>query len=402
MHRNLRKQPVDGSDGSPPSEAWLFAQAILGNPIPRVVSPEARSRAEHEELQRLAPFSSRHAEELRRRQAAESEARHDREVLEWSAQISTEAADNLRALRCKEAEEREACRRGEQFAETLLESDWDPSQHPRAPKGQPDGGQWIGQGGASSAGSAPVSSSPFRTADSRAGQATTHFAAFSGAASPTWPTSGPMPSWLPKADIRVDVDAQAGARTVFGVIAGALRNAGMGAYWARMPGMQAMPYIWVWELNRRVRAGTLSREDAIEVFNTAVLGAAVQGFKPTGGTMSAVHKSATDFLRKAEAVYFARKKQNDEWAKQSGGYQRSGGRVCPTEHNSGLSGAELRQEQEKFFERGLAEGKEDWYLRGQASNAGLTRRGRPFGPDDRLEDPEAEAALQRAIEKAKR
>lgn len=147
MYRNLRKQPVDGFDGSPPSEAWLFAQAILGKPISRIVSPEARSRAEREELQRLAPFSSRHAEELRRLQAAEAEARHDREVLEWAAQISTEAADKLRALRCKEAEEREACRRGEQFAETLLESDWDPSQHPRAPKGQPDGGQWIGQGG---------------------------------------------------------------------------------------------------------------------------------------------------------------------------------------------------------------------------------------------------------------
>ena len=51
------------------------------------------------------------------------------------------------------------------------------------------------------------------------------------------------------------------------------------------------------------------REDAIGIFNTAVLGAEAQGFKPTGGTMSAVHKSATDFLGKAEAVYFARKKE---------------------------------------------------------------------------------------------
>jgi hypothetical protein len=160
MHRNLRKQPADGSDGSPPSEAWLFAQAILGKPIPRIVSPEAKSRAEREELQRLAEFSSRHAEELRRLQAAQAEARHDREILEWAAQISTEAADKLRALQRQEAEEREACRRAEQFAETLLEGNWDPSQHPRAPKGQPDGGQWIGKGGGAGAGSVAATGTP--------------------------------------------------------------------------------------------------------------------------------------------------------------------------------------------------------------------------------------------------
>ena len=110
------------------------------------------ARAEREELERLAEFSSRHAEELRRLQAAEAAAGHDREILEWAARISTEAADKLRALQRKEAEEREAWRRAEQFAETLLEGNWDPSQHPRAPKGQPDGGQWVGQGGGAGAG----------------------------------------------------------------------------------------------------------------------------------------------------------------------------------------------------------------------------------------------------------
>jgi hypothetical protein len=69
-----------------------------------------------------------------------------------------------------------------------------------------------------------------------------------------------------------------------------------------------MPSIWVYQLEKRVRAGKLSHADAVEIFNTALLGAEAQGFKPTGGTMSAVHKSASDFLGKAESVYWARKK----------------------------------------------------------------------------------------------
>ncbi len=176
----------------------------------------------------------------------------------------------------------------------------------------------------------------------------------------------------------------------------------MGAYWARVPGVQAMPQIWVYELEKRVGAGTLSRDDAVQIFNTAVLGAEAQGFKPTGGTMSAVHKSATDFLGKAEQVYFARKKKKAAPPRASlpGAYLQSGGRVFPTKLNSGLDGYALRQEQEKFFERGLAEGKDPGYLRGQAKEAGLERIGRS-GQPDRLEDPEVEAALQRAIQKVR-
>jgi hypothetical protein len=173
----------------------------------------------------------------------------------------------------------------------------------------------------------------------------------------------------------------------------------MGAYWSHIPGTQAMPSIWVYELEKRVRAGKLSREDAIGIFNTAVLGAEAQGFNPTGRTNSAVHKSATDFLGKAEAVYFAKKKQKG-WALQPGGYQLSGGRVFPTKQNSGLDGYALRQEQEKFFERGLAEGKDPGRLRGQAAEAGSKRAGGIHSPHDHLIDPEAEAALQRAIRKA--
>lgn len=127
-----------------------------------------------------------------------------------------------------------------------------------------------------------------------------------------------------------------------------------------------------------------------------MLGAEAQGFEPKGDHMALVHKSAVDFMGKAEAIYFARKKKLQGWAKQAGGYETSGKRVFPTMRNSGLDGYALRQEQEKFFERGLAEGKQPGYLRGQAKEAGVERIGRP-GQPDRLEDVEIEAALQRAI-----
>jgi hypothetical protein len=147
-----------------------------------------------------------------------------------------------------------------------------------------------------------------------------------------------------------------------------------------------------------IRAGTLSREEAKGIFTTAVLGAEEQRFAPTGDRPSMVQKSALGFLDKAETVYFARKRQQG-WATQPGGYQQSGGRVFPTKQNSGLDGYALRQEQERFFERGLSAGKIPGELRGQAREAGLGRVGRA-GQLDRLEDPDVEAALQRAIQKA--
>jgi hypothetical protein len=184
MHRNLSHPPGDGSDGRAPTEAWLFAQAVLGKPIPKIVRPEVLARAKRAKLQEWAQFSSRHADELRSLQYAEAEARHDRELLEWAAQISTEAADKLRALQRQEAEEREAWRRAEQFVE-MLEGNWDSSKHPRAPKGQPDGGQWVATGGASSAGSTATPSGPFRTAAFQVGRPTVQPAGSGGAQSPT-------------------------------------------------------------------------------------------------------------------------------------------------------------------------------------------------------------------------
>jgi hypothetical protein len=58
MRDDSLNQITEQTDGPPPSEAWLFAQAIMGNPIPRIVSPEAAARAKRDELQRLAQLSA--------------------------------------------------------------------------------------------------------------------------------------------------------------------------------------------------------------------------------------------------------------------------------------------------------------------------------------------------------
>ena len=121
------------TDGSPPSEAWLFAQVLYGKPLPRIVSPEAKARAKREELERLAPSSARHAEELRTLQATEAAARNDRKLWEWCARISTRAEETLLAMQRKEAAEREAWRRAERFVEARLAgmTEWNEIDHPR-------------------------------------------------------------------------------------------------------------------------------------------------------------------------------------------------------------------------------------------------------------------------------
>ncbi len=132
----------------PPSEAWLFAQAILGRPISRIARPEAKTNAQCEELGRLARLSCRHAEELRKVRSTDASARHNRELLEWSALISTEAQGKLRAIQQIEAQEGRAWHAIERFAEAdspLIE--WNEADHPRVPKGTATGGEWVSKGG---------------------------------------------------------------------------------------------------------------------------------------------------------------------------------------------------------------------------------------------------------------
>ncbi|HEX4147185.1 MAG TPA: hypothetical protein VHY91_27050 [Pirellulales bacterium] len=401
-------------------------------------SDEPQKLPARELLQWTASFSSRAEAELSRIEREEAEAkakaRYDIELLEFVAAISgkPEHERQLIALLQKEAEEREAQERRRLAQVQVTQEVWDSSKHPRG--GFPQNrGWWLrsggGAGGAaqvpSSFGPAKISNSthaagsgssgwsaspdradsvrdgstgvgPFKMAAYRPGGASIKLtAAPGGAAAGNWPIYDPKTSVLPK------IEGAAGAAGVVARIgaagfAAALRNASMIRYWERVPATQVMPEYWAYELDKRVRAGTLSPEDAIGIFSTAVLGARQKGFKPTGNIMSAVHKSIMDFLGEAEEVYFARKKETG-WATQPGGYQQSGGRVFPTKKNSGLDRYALRQEQEKFFERGLSLGKLPGELRGQAAVAGSKRAN---SPDDHLIDPEAEAALQRAIRNA--
>jgi hypothetical protein len=132
----------------PASEAWLFARAILGKPIPRVVRPEVKARAQRAELEGRAQFSAQHAQERRTLQASEREAQRTRQLLEWAAQISTEAQGKLRTIQQIEEQDRRAWHAVERFTEThFLIEEWNQADHPRARKGTPIGGQWIPKGG---------------------------------------------------------------------------------------------------------------------------------------------------------------------------------------------------------------------------------------------------------------
>jgi len=145
------KKTAGGASDSPPSEAWLFAQAILGKPVPNPYQARDDARVERERLEWLAQISPRHAGQLRRLQSAEAEARRQRELLEWLAQISTEHEAKLRTLLRKEVEAQEVQDRHEQFYEAYSGriNEWAEVDHPRQPKGTPEGGQWVAKGGGS-------------------------------------------------------------------------------------------------------------------------------------------------------------------------------------------------------------------------------------------------------------
>jgi hypothetical protein len=146
MDRNFRKESAEGAGASPPSDAWLFAQALLGKPVSSTSRAEADSRAKREQLEWLAQISSRHEDQLRRSSSAEAEARREREQLEWLAKISTVHDSKLRTLLREEAESRESQQRVERLAEALLEGTWDPSKHPKGAFPQ-NRGWWSPTGG---------------------------------------------------------------------------------------------------------------------------------------------------------------------------------------------------------------------------------------------------------------
>jgi len=140
MHRRYLHQSIrDEITAVHPTEAWLFAQELLGNPVPRIAPAVAEARRQRAELEWLASFSTRHEEELQRLRSAEAAARADRELLEFLADISTEYEDKLRSLLREEAELREAQERVERFHQhrgtgisRVQEAGWDASKHPRS------------------------------------------------------------------------------------------------------------------------------------------------------------------------------------------------------------------------------------------------------------------------------
>jgi hypothetical protein len=142
MDRSFRKRTGEGPGTSPPSEAWLFAQAMLGKLTPDQATVDQRALAVREQLEWQAAISTEHDAQLRTIQRAETEARREREQLEWLASISTEHDAKLRALLRDEADARHAQQRLEGFVEgsSVQEQTWDPDKHPRG--GYPQNHGW--------------------------------------------------------------------------------------------------------------------------------------------------------------------------------------------------------------------------------------------------------------------
>lgn len=106
----------------PPSEAWLFTQAILGNAIPKIVRPVRSNHLLSEQVSRDVSLSEG---------ALDAQTCQSREALEWAAQISDDCEAKLHAIVQRERELDATWARAEQFAETLTARSFDPSKHPR-------------------------------------------------------------------------------------------------------------------------------------------------------------------------------------------------------------------------------------------------------------------------------
>ena len=266
---------------------WVAQFSTKGEvELRKIHCDEIKAQRERERLEWLTQISARAEAELRQIRSAEAQQRRKREQLQWLAQISDGHERQLRALVAEEkgptARPLRAVRRGLARARA-----WDASKHPRL-GGPPNPGWWATRGGSSSASASHTMRSATRSIPYRPGQSGARGVTVSGTPSATWPAHAPSVPALP----RVGSGAGAAAGVAAGGLLGGLRNASMSPYSARVPAARAMLDIWVYDLEKRVRAGQLSHDDAVGIFNIAVLGAKAQGFTPAGGTMSAVHNSA--------------------------------------------------------------------------------------------------------------
>lgn len=285
-----------------PNAAPLLAQALLGRPGSAAGDGGDR-RPGREQLEWLASISSDHERLLREIAVEEQEKKRQREKLEWLAAMSTEHERRLLDLQHEEAaaEAAERAMRAAAWPEGLGEEDWDPAKHPRL-GGPPNAGWFASTGGSDSALPSGIDKPPMPDSLVRKlPHGPTYLAQMLPAAtgaSPAWPLPGAPGSVLPKLGGGLAAGAKGAATGAAGAAAGAARNAAMTGYWANVPGVQVLPQEFVYALERRVRAGKLSREDARGIFETALLGAQAQAFKPTGNTRGAVYQSMMDFLAK--------------------------------------------------------------------------------------------------------
>jgi hypothetical protein len=156
-HHSRRRSACDATDRAVPSEAWLFAQTILGNRIPDLRAAAQRSRHNRELLELAASISDSSQDELCRPKRDEAQARRDREQLEWLASISEVHERELGALEREESEARKAKQEYERINEALgiEEARWDPAKHPR--RGTPPNPGWFAPTGGASSGATPPS-----------------------------------------------------------------------------------------------------------------------------------------------------------------------------------------------------------------------------------------------------
>ncbi len=168
---------------SAPGEAWLFARAVLGKPMPSTSAAEADARAKREQFEFLEQIAPERARELRGQLCEEAEARANREQMEFLEQIAPERARELRGRLSEEVDPRAAreylewlaaisprhesqlrslVRTEAEYTETqerwqrpadgspLHEAQWDSAKHPRG--GYPQNrGQWSPTAGSASA-----------------------------------------------------------------------------------------------------------------------------------------------------------------------------------------------------------------------------------------------------------
>jgi hypothetical protein len=309
----------------PPSDGLLFAQMIFGNPV-RVFRTRPRELTDGERFTEAITGRPVNASHEPKFVVVNESYLFAQKILGKQLDKSLRPATEVTA------------------GQFLSEAGWNPADHPRG--GFPQNRGWFSAtaGGSGSSGRSAPDSGTAQTGDYRAerrkrapddwrsslgkflprgaipsdpkdfsppDRAATLIAAAPGAAAPTRPAVGPLSPALPNIG-GAAAAAGAAAGIAAGGLLGGLANASMGAYWQREPAVQAMPKIWAYELKKRVDDGTLSREDANGILATAIAGADAQGFAPTGNTISAIQNSAADFLKSAEAVYFARKKKAAE------------------------------------------------------------------------------------------